>query len=163
MIRVIFTLFLAVYFCAAAGKPGDVNELWIQFESSIGSANNVQFKFDDEKLKMLYAAEVQQIMASCAVIGCEVIKINGLTFFMPLTPAATKPFKHSLRQLTAVNSAQEMTGLLNAHKDEVCFIWAGHFVDFTEVLNFVKILAESKRPFFFCVREDIRDIRVSFY
>lgn len=163
MKRFMLILILTFFHCRASEKPGRANELWSQFEESIGSANSVQFRFDDEKLKMLYAAEVQQIMASCAVLGCEVIRVNELTFFMPLSPLVNEPFKHSLEQLTAVKSAEDMPRLLDAHKDEVCFVWAGHFVDFIEVLKLAKVLSQSKRPFYFCVREDIKDIRVSFY
>jgi hypothetical protein len=155
-------LFLAFSIKCAAQQANQT--YWSRLKIPAEIVNKASFTIVGRQMEALYAAEAHRTLVSCALIGCEISVINGITFYTPISSLSEEPFKQPLSELVSVKSVDELNAIVKQNPNKACFIWSSQFADFKEVLKFAEYLAMKKVPFYFGIREEINglEIRVAF-
>lgn len=150
----------------AADKPAhDVkSKYWTSFSAPIAPSSTAQFTVDQQNLSITSTGDARAALEHCLLLGCEVVKVNGVTFYLPASIKHDEPLKAPISTMIGVKRAEELQVQINQHKGKVCFIWTGKQAEFADVLSMAAILTSQNVPFYFGIREELANkIKVAFF
>jgi hypothetical protein len=159
----IFSLFVALSCAADEAISERKSAYWDVFSPPQAPNAMVEFKIDQQNLAMTSAGDARIVLEHCLLLGCEVSKINGITFYMPSSLQIDAPLKVPTSSMIEVTGAKDMGPHISQNKGKVCFIWAGKHAEFEDVLAIAAFLTKQKVPFYFGVKDElVNKIRLSF-
>lgn len=163
--RMLFYSFLiGSGFAADQSKSEAKSGYWKFFSAPSSPVSIAQFTVDPKDLAITSTGEARAVFEHCLLLGCEVVKINGVTFYLPSSIQFEEPFKAPVSTMIDLKQTQELPAHIRTHTGKVCFIWTGRHAEFADVLSMAAVLSSQNVPFYFGIRDELANkIKLSFF